>query len=120
MAIRNYRDLVAWQRAMDLAEQVYAATKRFPTEERDVLTAQMRKPAVSVPSNIAEGQGLRSDGAFGRHLSIALGSLCELETQLLLSARLGYIDQAECDRLAELASEVGRLITGLSHAVSLP
>jgi four helix bundle protein len=120
MAIRNYRDLVAWQRAMDLAEQVYAATKRFPTEERYVLTAQIRKSAVSVPSNIAEGHGIRSDGAFGRHLSIARGSLCELETQLLLSARLGYIDGADSERLAELASEVGKLVAGLSHAVSLP
>lgn len=120
MAIRNYRDLVAWQRAMDLAEKVYAATKRFPTEERYVLTAQMRKSAVSVPGNIAEGHGIRSDGAFGRHLSIARGSLCELETQLLLSARLGYIDGADSERLAELASEVGKLVAGLSHAVSLP
>jgi four helix bundle protein len=120
MAIRNYRDLVAWQRAMELAEQVYTATKPFPPDERYVLVAQLRRSAVSVPSNIAEGQGLRSDGAFGRHLSIARGSLCELETQLLLSARLGYIDQAASDRLAALASEVGKLIAGLSHAVSLP
>ena len=120
MGIRNYRDLVAWQRAMDLAEHVYGVTKSFPVEERYVLTAQMRKSAVSVPSNIAEGQGLRSDGAFGRHLSIARGSLWELETQLLLSARLGYIDRAESERLAELASEVGKSVAGLSHAVSLP
>ena len=118
MAIRNYRDLVAWQRAMDLAAQVYTATKPFPNEEQYVLTAQIRKSAVSIPSNIAEGQGLRSDGGFSRHLSIARGSLCELETQLLLSARLGYIDQAESGRLTESASEVGKLIAGLSHAVS--
>ncbi len=120
MAIRNYRDLVAWQRAMDLAEQVYTATRQFPAEERYVLVAQMRRSAVSVPSNIAEGQGLRSDGGFSRHLSIARGSLCELETQLLLSVRLGYIDQADSEQLTELASEVGKLIAGLSHAVSLP
>jgi four helix bundle protein len=120
MAIRNYRDLVAWQRAMDLAEQIYEATKSFPADERYVLTTQIRRSAVSVPSNIAEGQGLHSDRAFSRHLSIARGSLCELETQLLLSARLGYIDRAEAERLAALASEVGKLIAGLSHAVSLP
>jgi four helix bundle protein len=120
MAIRNYRDLVAWQRAMDLAEHVYEATKLLPSDERYVLTAQMRRSAVSVPSNIAEGHGLQSDRSFGRHLAIARGSLCELETQLLLCARLGYIVPAETERLAALASEVGKLIAGLRHAVSLP
>ncbi len=120
MAIRNYRDLLAWQRAMALAEQIYAATKAFPPEEKYTLTAQLRRSAVSVPSNIAEGHGLQSDPAFMRHLSIARGSLCELETQLLLGARLGYIDPAENERLLVLASEVGKLIAGLSHAVSLP
>jgi len=118
MAIRNYRDLVAWQRAMELAEQVYSATKRFPAEERYVLTAQVRKSAVSIPSNIAEGHGVHSDRVLRRHLAIAMGSLCELETQLLLASRLGYIEEAEFERLMAATSEVGRLTTGLSHAVS--
>jgi four helix bundle protein len=118
MAIRNYRDLLAWQRAMDLAEQVYAVTKQLPPDER--YTFQIRRSAISIPSNIAEGHGLHSDRGLIRHLSIARGSLCELETQLLLASRSGYIDPAEHDRLSALASEVGRLIAGLYHAASRP
>jgi four helix bundle protein len=118
MAIRNYRDLLAWQKAMDMAEAVYRITKKFPSEERYVLTPQMRKAAVSIPSNIAEGQGTHSDGAFGRYLSIAHGSLCELETQLLIAARLGHIEDAELKAIMSDASEVGKLTMGLRHAVS--
>jgi four helix bundle protein len=80
MTVRNYRDLVVWQRAMDFAEHVYRMTAKFPVEERYALTSQMRRAAVSIPSNIAEGQGLHADRAFRRHLSIAHGSLCEVET----------------------------------------
>ena len=118
MTIRNYQDLVAWQKAMELAFGVYETTKAFPKEEMYGLTSQLRKAAVSIPSNIAEGQGRRSDGAFHRHLSIARGSLSEMETQLLLSVRFGYIDAARLSSLLEAAGEVGRLINGLSEAVA--
>jgi four helix bundle protein len=118
MTVRNYRDLVVWQRAMDFAEHVYRMTAKSPVEERYALTSQMRRAAVSIPSNIAEGQGLHADRAFRRHLSIAHGSLCEVETQFLLAARLEYIDHAELSEIAAAASEVGRLIMGLTHAVS--
>ena len=119
MAIRNYRDLVVWQRAMELAEDVYRITRRFPTDERFVLTPQLRKAGVSIPSNIAEGHGVHSDRVLRRHLAIAQGSLCELETQVLLAARLGYLQKADLDQVMSRASEVARLITGLSHAASM-
>lgn len=119
MTIRNYRDLLAWQKAMDLAEAVYLCTGAFPKHELYGLTAQLRRAAVSVPSNIAEGQGLRSDGAFRRHLSIAHGSLREVETQLLLAGRFGYIEQAKVESLMQAAGEVGRLTVGLANALGL-
>jgi four helix bundle protein len=118
MAGKNYRDLVAWQLAMDLTVAVYEATAGYPVDERFGLVAQMRKAAVSIPSNIAEGQGRRSRGAFCQHLSIAHGSLRELETQLILSGRLRFLPDAPCQKHLARMSEVGRLITGLSMAVS--
>jgi four helix bundle protein len=119
MPIRNYRDLLAWQTAMNLAEEVYKVTKRFPADERFVLSPQLRRAAVSIPSNIAEGHGVHSDPVLRRHLAIAHGSLCELETQVLLAARLGYLDESDLRTLLSAASEVARLMTGLSHAASL-
>jgi four helix bundle protein len=113
MASRNYRDLRAWQRSVDLAVAVYKATKRYPKDEVYGLIGQMRRSAVSVPSNIAEGQGRGSDVEPVRFLRIAHGSLRELETQLLISPRLGYIDVAQLQPILELAVEAGRLIQGL-------
>lgn len=109
MGVRNYSDLIVWQKAMDLVEAVYRV---FPKEEVYGLTAQLRRAAVSVPSNIAEGQGRRSTREFLHYLSIAHGSLRELETQLLIAARLGYCDAAEQENLTEITAEVGRLING--------
>jgi four helix bundle protein len=119
VAVRNYRDLLAWQRAMDLGEEVYRLTQGFPTDERFVLTPQVRRAAVSIPSNIAEGHGVHSDRVLRRHLAIALGSLCELETQLLLAARLGYLHQKQLEGVLAATAEVARLMTGLSRAASL-
>ncbi len=116
MAIRNYRDLLAWQRAMDLAEAVYRATAQFPADERFVLVPQLRKAAISVPSNIAEGHGVHSDRVLRRHLAIASGSLCELETQILLAHRLAYIGKSETDDLLAASADVGRLVAGLNRA----
>lgn len=79
MKVRNYQDLIVWQKAMDLVELVYAETKSFPREEIYGLTSQLRKAAVSIPSNIAEGQGRRTTADFVRHLSISYGSLREVE-----------------------------------------
>lgn len=118
MKVRNYQDLVAWQRAMDLVEDVYRASKDFPREEIYALTSQIRRAAVSIPSNIAEGQGRRSTPDFLRHLSIAYGSLREVETQILISRRLKYIAQAKLDEVMSRAGEVGRLLNGLMASLT--
>ena len=115
----DYRDLVAWQKSMTLAEAIYRETAEFPLEERYGLTAQMRRAAVSIPSNIAEGQGRRSsDEEFARFLRIALGSNCELETQLELALRLGMLSPAASGRVRPLIEEVGRVISGLLRSKS--
>ena len=99
---------------MDLAESVYLQTGEFPLEERYGLTSQLRRAAVSIPSNIAERQGRRSsDDEFVRFLQIALGSLCELETQLELALRLELLTQKQSEALRPAADEVGRIINGL-------
>jgi four helix bundle protein len=116
VTVKQYSDLVAWQKAMDLVEQVYKVTKEFPKDEMYGLVSQMRRAAVSVPSNIAEGQS-RSSQEFVRFLSISHGSLSELETQMIIASRLGYVSPAELGQFAQNASEVGRLIHGLSRSI---
>lgn len=118
MTVRNYSELVAWQKSMDLVERVYAATKQFPKEELYGLTSQIRRAAVSIPSNIAEGQGRKSTNEFLHHLSIAYGSLREVETQILIAGRLHYLAQEEINHLLELSAEVGRIINGLSKSLT--
>ena len=110
----DYRDLVAWQKSMDLAERIYIATAKFPKEERYGLISQIRRASVSVPSNIAEGQGRRSsDDEFVRFLQIAMGSLAELETQIELAVRLSFLEKQQAIALRSSTDEVGRLLTGL-------
>jgi four helix bundle protein len=118
MSGKNYRDLDAWQKSMDFVEEVYRVTRVFPREELYGLTSQLRRSSVSIPSNIAEGQGRRTDPEFAHRLSIAHGSVREAETQLMISARLGYLPTTILDRLLENAAEVGRLITGLRNSIS--
>jgi four helix bundle protein len=117
MAIRNYSDLIAWQKAMTLAEETYEATKSLPREELYGLTSQMRKAAVSVPSNIAEGQGRRKDGQFLHFLSISHGSLRELETQIMLANRLHLLSDVSSRDLLAQCAEVGRLLNGLMNSI---
>lgn len=114
---RNYRDLVAWQKAMDLAQLVYQLTNTFPVDERFTLTSQLRRCATSIPSNIAEGQGRYSQPDFKRFLSIAHGSVRELETQILLAERLGYLEDQAVKQSLDLAAEAGRLIRGLANSI---
>ena len=113
MAVQSYRELIAWQKSVDLVEEIYRITKCFPKEETYGLTSQMRRAAVSVPSNIAEGQGRSSRGEFCQFLGHAKGSLFELETQVVISARLGYLSSQEANGLLESIHEVGRILSGL-------
>ena len=115
---KSYQELQVWQKAMDLVDQIYRATKRFPKEEIYGLTSQLRRAAVSVPSNIAEGQGRNSTQQFLHHLSIAYGSLMEAETQLLIAQRQQYLDQTQAEALIEQTSEIGRMLNGLCAALS--
>jgi four helix bundle protein len=114
--ITSYRDLVAWQRAMELVELVYRVTEPFPTRERYGLAFEMRRSAVSIPSNIAEGHSQRRR-AYARYLVISIGSHSELSTQAEISFRLKYIVSDERLRLAALLGEVGRLTQGLLNSV---
>jgi four helix bundle protein len=118
MGIQNYRDLITWQKAMDLTEVIYRITATFPTDERFGLTQQMRRAAVSVPSNIAEGHSRRSTPEYLRFLNIAYGSRAELETQILIASRLKYLDEAKRSELMESAEEVGRLINGPANSLN--
>ncbi len=118
MAALHYRDLVAWQKAMDLVEDVYRVSQSFPREEVYGLTNQVRRAAVSIPSNIAEGQGRGVGGELAHHLRIANGSRQEVETQLLLAVRLRFIAKADADVVLERSFEVGRIIWGLHASVT--
>jgi four helix bundle protein len=116
-APRRYSDLTAWQKAMSMVEYVYLVSKHFPKEELYGLTSQLRRAAVSVPSNVAEGHGRNGRREFVHHLSIALGSLAELETQIQISFRLGYLTADELSQFQSMASETGRLMVGLMHSL---
>ena len=113
----DYTELTAWQRAMDLATAVYDVSKTMPLEERYGLTAQMRRASVSIPANIAEGQGRRTCGEFLNQLSVAYGSLLELETHVRLAQRLGMLPSSVAEGILGRAAEVGRLINGLARSL---
>ncbi|HXO85981.1 MAG TPA: four helix bundle protein [Gemmatimonadales bacterium] len=115
--IRGFQDLVVWRRAMDLVIEAYGVTKSFPVEERYGLTAQLRRAAISVPSNIAEGRGRFGLGSFLYHLSVASGSLMELETQILIAARLGYLKPEQARTLLDTLGEVRRLLAAMVRAL---
>ncbi len=117
MSGKDYRDLVAWKKAFELALAIYRETRHFPTEEKYGILAQIRRASISVVSNIAEGQGRRSRSEFRHFLEIALGSLAELETQLLISNSLGYLSLNQAPELMRMAAEVGRLANGLINSL---
>jgi four helix bundle protein len=118
MAVKRYDELIAWQKAMNLVEEIYNSTSHFPKGELYGLTQQMRRAAVSIPSNIAEGQGRRSTAEFLHHLSIAHGSLRELETQIVIAGRLKLLNDTRVDELMKMCAEVGRLTNGLYNSLS--
>lgn len=114
---RSYKDLVAWQKAMDLMTATYRFTASFPKEEQFGLTPQLRRAAVSIPSNIAEGQGRLSEKEFRHFLGQARGSLMEVETQIQIAQTLGYIEEARTVALLEACGEVGRILNGLMASI---
>ena len=115
--IRSYRDLDAWKLSMTLAEGCYRFTETFPKSELFGLAAHIRKSAVSIPSNVAEGHSRRSRVAFANFVGIAMGSLAELETQIELARRLGMGQEEDAVSLLESAGDVGRILHGLRSAL---
>jgi four helix bundle protein len=108
---------VAWQKAMDLVTAIYQVTASFPREELYGLTSQLRRGAVSVPSNIAEGQGRRGAAEFRHLLRQASGSLMELETQMMIAERLKYVSPESANEVLDRAAEVGRVLNGLINSL---
>jgi len=113
MSLRSYQELVAWQKGMALVTDIYSCTQKFPKEEIYGLTSQIRRAAVSIPSNIAEGQGRLTSGEFKQFLGHARGSVFEVETQLLVARDLSYLSDEAVQALLERVQEVGRILSGL-------
>jgi four helix bundle protein len=114
---QHFKDLIVWQKAMDLVAEVYRVTENFPKREVYSLTDQIRRAAVSVPSNIAEGQAHFSKAEFLHFLRHSSGSLAELESQILLAERLHYTDHAQTEAVIKQIVEVGKLLNGLINSL---
>lgn len=119
MAASSFRDLGVWQEAMKLAGEIYRSTAAFPRHEIYGLSQQMRRAAVSVPSNIAEGKGHYSNKEFAHFLFHARGSLLELQTQLMIAEELQYLSKADANRQLALAQSVGRALSGLINSLQV-
>ena len=111
--IQSYKDLLVWQRGMDLVETVYVLARKLPASEQWGLTSQMRRAAISVPSNIAEGYGRNATGEYRHHLSIARASLLELETQVLLCERLEYLVETEIKPVLKEINDISKMLASL-------
>lgn len=118
MGLQKYEDLIVWQKAIDLVVEVYKLAKSLPTEERFSLSIQMKRAAVSIPSNIAEGQERNTTKDFINHLYIAKGSKGELETQLLICVRLQYLMQPQIATALNLLNEIGKMLNALIQSLS--
>lgn len=116
--VTHFKDLLVWQKGMELAEHVYRLTEKFPADERFGLVSQMRRAAVSVPSNIAEGQARQSTREFLQFLSHAMGSLAELETQVILSERLGRCEPADTVEIHRLIADLDRMVRALRRSLA--
>jgi len=115
--IRGIKDLIVWQKSVALAVKIYQVTKKYPREEIYGLTSQIRRAAISIPSNIAEGHGKRSRLSFASHIDIALGSAAELETQLEISIKIGFLSQSDSDSLLAELNEIVKMLYGLLNKV---
>lgn len=115
--IRDFKDLIVWQRAMELVAEVYRLVKILPKEELYSLSDQIRRSAISIPSNIAEGQGRNSVKEFIHFLAIAKGSKAELETQLLLCFKVNYLNNTEIENAINLIQEIGKMLNALQKSL---
>ena len=118
LGLQKHEDLIVWQKAMDLVVEIYGIVKLLPSEEVYALSNQMRRAAVSIPSNIAEGQGRNTTKDFIKHLYIAKGSKGELETQLLICVRLKYLAQSQIGAAQTLLVEIGKMLNALIQSLS--
>ena len=109
----SFRNLIVWQRSMTLVEEIYKVTGSFPRSEQFGLTAQLRRASVSIPSNIGEGKRRKRQQVFLNHLDIALGSQGEVEVQLEIAKRVGFLQPKQYDRVQAIVEEVGRMLNGL-------
>lgn len=117
MGVASYRDLLVWQKAMDYTVACYQLTDHFPRTETYGLGSQLRRSAVSIASNIAEGAGRMHTREYMYHVSVASGSLTESETQILLAQRLGYVTEVQVVPVLSLSAEIGRMLRGLNSAL---
>jgi four helix bundle protein len=117
MTVQDYKELRVWQRAIDLVTAVYSATQSFPDQEMYGLKSQLRRAAVSVPSNIAEGQGRASTGEFRHFLGIARGSLHEIETQIHIAGRLRFLTPSQAKDISQTWREVIRMLNALMNSL---
>jgi len=111
--MKTFRELIVWQKSMDLVTEIYEETKSFPDEEKFGLTNQIRRASVSIPSNVAEGFGRKSDGDFARFVSIAIGSNYEVQTQLEIARNVGFLEDNHFIRLIEKLTEIDKMLKGL-------
>ncbi|EKY18507.1 four helix bundle protein [Capnocytophaga genosp. AHN8471] len=117
--IEDYKDLIVWQRSMELAEEVYRLVKKLPKEELFALSDQIRRAVISIPSNIAEGYERNSTKEYIHFLSIAKGSKAELETQLLLCTKIHYLNNSDIEKSISLIQEIGKMINSLQKHLIL-
>lgn len=117
MAVRSYHDLIGWQKSMALVTNIYRSTRNFPKDEMCGLTSQIRRAAVSIPSNIAEGQGRLTRGEFRQFIGHARGSTFELESQILIAKELGYLEEKDERALRDQIHEVGKILNGLLNSL---
>ncbi|WP_337288788.1 four helix bundle protein [Candidatus Methylomirabilis sp.] len=119
-SLSSYRELIVWQKSIDLAVTIYEITRNYPSEEKFGITSQMRRAATSIPANIAEGQAWRTTGEFLQSLGTARGSLAELETFLILSERLGLLNNPTSDISLKDCGEINKMLNALMKSLSTP
>ena len=117
MAISNYKDLKVWQNAIDLVDKIYSITNDFPKNEQFGLISQLRRASCSVPSNIAEGSAKRSKKEYVRFINIAYGSLAEIETQIIIAQRQGFVPPSKAEEVEAQTTEIGKMLNGLRNSL---